>query len=75
MEKRKPKKTDQQQIEKAFNLLKNCMVDNPEIESTLWAGAFWSILVDGYSASGMSYDQFCMEWDKIKHHYQDCFDR
>lgn len=74
MERRKPKKTDQQQTEKAFNILKDCMADHPEIESTLWVGAFWSILADGYSASGMSYDQFTTEWDQVKHFYKSWFD-
>ncbi len=75
MERRKPKPTDQKQIEKAFNLLKDCIAEHPEIEPTLWAGAFWSILVEGYSASGMSYEQFTREWDEIKYHYKSCFDK
>ncbi len=75
MERRPPKKTDQQQIEKAFNLLKNCMASHPEIEPTLWAGAVWSVLVDGYNSSGMSYEQFTREWDELKNHYKPWFDR
>jgi len=74
MERRPPKPTDNEEIETAYNLLKNCMLDHPEIEPTLWASAFWSVLVDGYSASGMSYQYFTEEWDRIKHHYQTWFD-
>lgn len=75
MKKRIPLETDQEQIEKAFQLLKNCMKNYSEIEPTLWASAFWSILVDGYSQSGMSYQQFTDEWDRVKHHYKPWFDK
>jgi hypothetical protein len=75
MERRSPKKTDKQQTEKAFQLIKECMANHPEIEPTLWAGAVWSILVHGYSASGVSYEQFTKEWDKLKHHYKSWFDK
>lgn len=74
MEYRPPKETDQEEIQKAFLLLKSCMQRHPEIETTLWAAAFWSILVDGYSASGMSFDEFTKEWDHMKHHYKHWFD-
>lgn len=74
MEIRPPKETDQETIEKCFVLLKKCMSDHPEIETTLWAGAFWSVLIDGYNASGISYEQFTSEWDQVKHHYKPWFD-
>ena len=73
MERRMPKKSDQQKIEKGFHLIKSLMQDHPEIEPTLWAGAVWSILVDGYVASGMSYEKFTQEWDDLKHHYKPWF--
>ncbi len=75
MEKRESKNTDQNEIQKAFDLLKQCMIDHPEIETTLWAGAVWSVLVDGYNKSGISYEQFTREWDLVKHHYKDWFDK
>jgi len=71
---RPEKKNDQQEIEKAFRLLKKCVDDHPEIEETLWTSAFWSILVIGYSLSGMTYEQFNSEWDRVKHHYKRFFD-
>jgi hypothetical protein len=73
-EPRPPKPDDQKNIEYAFNLLKNYMAEYPEIEPTLWAAAFWSILVDGYNASGTSYEEFTEEWDRLKHHYKHWFD-
>ncbi len=74
MEKRPKKETDQEEVQKAFIILKECMELNPQIEPTLWAGAFWSILVDGYNSSGISYDEFTGEWDKLKQHYKSWFD-
>jgi hypothetical protein len=74
MEIRPPKETDQEEIEKAFNIVKKCMQDHSEIEPTLWAGALWSALVDGYIASGTSYNRFCYEWENIKHHYKKWFE-
>ena len=75
MQYRPSQESDQEKIEKAFNLIKKLMVDHPEIEPTLWAGAVWSILVDGYSSSGMSYEQFTREWDLVKNHYKELFDK
>lgn len=37
-------------------LFKETMSNHNEIEPTLWAAAFWSILVDGYSQSGTRYE-------------------
>ena len=75
MEKRDPKKTDQEQIEIAFRLLKECINNHSEIERTLWAGACWSLLIEGYITSGVSYDQFTTECDQVKHHYKSRFDK
>ena len=72
---RPPKDTDQEQIEEAFRIIQECVLLNPQIEISLWAGAFWSILVDGYSRSGMSYEQFSQEWDRVKQHYKSWFDK
>jgi hypothetical protein len=74
MERRPIKETDQEVVQRAYNLLKGYMAQHPEIEPTLWAAAFWSVLVDGYSSSGMSYEKFTEEWDRVKHHYKPWFD-
>lgn len=75
MEKREPKKTDQEQTERGFNLIMEIMSAHPEIEPTLWAGAVWSVLVNGYNQSGVTYDEFTRQWDEVKHHYKSRFDR
>jgi hypothetical protein len=56
-------------------LIKELMKNNPEIEPNLWAGAFWSTLVNGYISSGMDYEFFCMEWDNIKQHYKEWWEK
>ncbi len=75
LKKREPKSSDQEMTKTAFNLLQDCMNNHPEIESSLWAGAFWSGLVGGYIRSGATYEQFTEEWERIKHHYKDWFDK
>ncbi len=71
---RQRKDTDQEVTEKAFNLLKDCMAEHSEIEPTLWAGACWSALVHGYRECGISYEDFCVECDAVKNHYECWFD-
>ncbi len=66
--------SDQENIEKAFQLVKNLIKSHSEIEPTLWAGAIWSVLIDGYMACDFSYEDFCNEWEKIKHHYKKWWD-
>ncbi len=67
---RPSKDSDQDNTEKAFQLIKNCLEEHPEIESTLWAGAVWSVLVYGYRNCGFSYKEFCDEWEKVKNHFK-----
>ena len=67
---RPEKDSDQDNIEKAFQLIKVCMQEHQDIEPSLWCGAVWSVLVDGYRNCGFSYKEFCDEWDRIKEHYK-----
>lgn len=48
MDRRRPKKTDQEQIQKGIKLIKECMAKHPEIEPTLWGGAIWNVLIECY---------------------------
>lgn len=72
---RAPKETDSDETEKAFRFLKECMANHSEIEPTLWAGAMWSCLVDGYARSGMTYQEFCREWSSVRKHYKSWFNK
>lgn len=74
MDRREPQDNDQQKIEEGFQMIKKLMQDHPEIEPNLWAGACWSVLVDGYGNSGFSYKLFCLEIDSIKLHYKKWWD-
>jgi hypothetical protein len=71
---RPPKDKDQKNIETAFLLIKELMARHNDIEPTLWAGAVWSILVDGYKSSGISYEEFCKEVHGISQHYKPWWD-
>jgi hypothetical protein len=70
LKKRKPKKTDQEKTNEAFNLLLETMQKNDHIESSLWAGATWSCIVNGYINSDCPYEEFCEELERIKKHYE-----
>ena len=74
METRFGKDSDQQEVEKAFQIIQETMQSHPEIEPTLWASALWSSLVVGYTKSGVSHDDFCLEWDQLKLHYKSWFE-
>lgn len=75
MKKRKPKKSDQKNIEKAYQLLKKAAKDSPDIDPTSWAGACWTALVNGYICAGVSYEDFCVELDGVRDHYKKWFGR
>jgi hypothetical protein len=68
---RKEKKSDQYNTETAFQILRQAMLDHPEIEQSLWAGACWSALVNGYLLSEIPYDQFCEDFDNAKEFYKE----
>lgn len=75
MEKRPAKETDQKEIEKCMNYLNDCMNQHSEVEPTLWASAFWSILASGYNESGISYAQFSKELKNVRLHFKHWFDK
>lgn len=58
MERRTLKETDQEQIQKGFEMVMRLMDQHREIEPTLWASVMWSVLVHEYNNSGMPYKQF-----------------
>jgi hypothetical protein len=70
IKKRSPKDDDQEKTEKAFQLLRKTILDNPQIEPTLWAGACWSVLVSGYINSGLTYEEFVDEVKGVKKFYK-----
>lgn len=67
---RDPKPDDQEQAERAFQLLKALCRENQEIEGNIWIGGFWSILVDAYRDSGFSYEQFKQEMQAVLRNYK-----
>ncbi len=65
--------TDQLNTEIAYKILTAAMAAHPEIESTLWYGACWSLLINGCLRSGLTYKEFCTEFDAAKEHYKKCW--
>lgn len=64
------KPDDQENAEKGFKLILDLMKNHPEIEPTLWAGTLFSVIVNGYRNSDVSYKEFCVEIDRIKKFYK-----
>jgi hypothetical protein len=71
---RKSKKDDQENIEKAYNILVATVENHPEIETTLWAGALMSAFVHMHLNTKMPYKIFCDSLDNIKNVYKNWFD-
>jgi hypothetical protein len=65
---------DQENIQKAYELISNLIEEHTEIESTLWVGDIYSMLVSGYLKNGFSYEDFCEELNKISEFYKSRWD-
>ena len=71
MAERRPRKSDDnEETEKAYQILLKAMLDNPQIEPTLWAGAHLSALVTGYINSGITYEEFRYEMGCVQRFYK-----
>ena len=75
MEIKQPKSCAQKKVQEGFELVKDLINKNQQIEPNLWLVVMWSILVDEYYQSGMTYEKFTKVWKKIKHHYKPWFDQ
>jgi len=73
MELRSPKPDDQDEAEKAFQILKECVINHPTIEPNIWAAAFWSVLISAYVDAGLTYKQFYEELENVRENYADWF--
>jgi hypothetical protein len=70
MKKRRNLSSDQDQTEKAYEMLHELTRLHPEIEMTLWAGAFMSAFINMHMDSGLDYNDFCEVIDGVKAHYK-----
>ncbi len=68
---RPPKDDDNEKTEKGFLLIMKLIKNHPEIELTLWGGAFWGVLVNGYRNCGFTHEEFSEECKKVLAHYKD----
>ena len=67
-------KSDQENAEKAYQLLLNFLNENSDIEPTIWAGAVWGVLVNGYVNCNFTYKEFKDEMNVVLEHYEHWFD-
>ncbi len=75
MKKRPPKNDDNENTEKAYQLLMKLMTEHAEIESSLWYGALWSLLANGYKENNLSYEDFSKEVKRAMKHYKSWFEQ
>jgi hypothetical protein len=73
-ERRPGKKTDNEEIERAINLLYELMQFNTQIEPTLWSSAFTFIIANGYKQCGYTYEEFRNTIHLGFEHYKYLFD-
>jgi hypothetical protein len=66
---------DQENAEKAYQLIMETMNLNAGIETTLWCGAVWSVLVNGYKQSGFSYEDFIKEMHTVSKYYESWWEK
>lgn len=71
---RKPKKDDNENVDKAYTLFSNLITSHPEIEPTLWFSALVFAIVVGFKNSGLSFEDLKDEVMVAIHHYKDVFD-
>ena len=63
-QKRYPKETDDEEIEKAIRLLEELVELNSNIEMTLWYSAFHFAIAKGFKNTGYSYKEYVHESNK-----------
>jgi hypothetical protein len=72
---RPPRDNDQEEAEKAFNILRSCILKHPHIESTLWASACVSLMVNAWRDNGFTFEEFASEMFDILEFFKDKWER
>jgi hypothetical protein len=73
-ERRPSKDSDQFNTQAAYEILEAAMAAHPEIEPTIWYGACWSLMINGCLRSGLTYEEFCIDFNAAKEHYKKRWD-
>lgn len=75
MRERKPKIDDQEQADRAFDILAQIMDMHPEIEPNIWVASTLSCIVASFIDAGASYEAFCVEMKAMTEHYKSWWDK
>ena len=70
---RPPKPDDQDQCDKACDLLYDFLKENNHIEPTIWVSSMISVIAQSYINTGLSHEFFCRELDFIKKQSEEWF--
>lgn len=68
-----PKDDDQENAEKAYQLIAELVKSNPGIDDNFWVGGCWTALINCYRETGFDYKDFCKEVEKVKRFYKKKF--
>jgi hypothetical protein len=74
MKQRPSKDTDQENAQKAFDMLCDLARINPEIEGSIWISAFYSCIVASFVNTGLTYENFCVDMKGAMEKYKSWFD-
>jgi hypothetical protein len=67
---RNPHPNDQENVQRAADLIDELVAMNPEIQPIFWVSASFSGIVNCFINSGISYERFCKEMNKMMEHYK-----
>jgi hypothetical protein len=66
---REPRPDDQDGADVCYEFILSAILSHGEKDTALWMAALWSLLVERYIDSGVSYEQFCSELEGVKGNY------
>jgi hypothetical protein len=67
---RERKSTDQENAQRAYEILYEAIKSHPEIEGTIWSSACFTLIVDGYLNCEIPFEHFSRDMDAVKQHYK-----
>lgn len=73
-ERRPHKPDDEENTQKAYEYLWDCIYAHPEIESSLWLGALMATVTSGFVKDGLKYKDFENEMKVMIRHFKKWFD-
>ena len=71
---RESREDDQENAQKAFDLILEFVEENDHIEISIWAATFFNVLAHAFKNSGYSHEEFCEEIKNVARDYKSAWD-